>query len=271
MDAVHAKTLVADGWLSKVGSTTQNFSSLAANWEIDLVVEDTDFASQMEELFEDDMSKSREVHWKRSGQRQRVRPDRRVDTTDSGARAGVVGSGTGSGRPYRGLAPPPFPEGTAPLQAHEHVMAAAAAAPFRGCRCSVPFPAPHRLAADGGGRFSPGAWRPARDPIDALQPREGPAGVGCDVAKDGRYGWNEDLSPAIPDVLVAPPAEASLRLQVTDLLLGRRRDVRRGRSTRAGDVLQQIEAGWKPTRAISTRPSTANEAVTIPDVRRPDA
>ena len=54
---------------------------------------------------------------------------------------------------------------------------------------------------------------------------------------------NEDLSPAIQEVLVAPPTETSLRLQVTDLLLGRRRDVRRGRSTREqSDVLQQIEA-----------------------------
>ena len=45
---------------------------------------------------------------------------------------------------------------------------------------------------------------------------------------------NEDRSPA---------TEASLRLQVTDLLLGRLRDVRIGRSTREqGDVLQQIEA-----------------------------
>ena len=66
---IHAKTLVADGWLSKVGSTNLNFSSLAANWEIDLVVEDTDFASQMEELFEDDISKSREVRLEGSGQR----------------------------------------------------------------------------------------------------------------------------------------------------------------------------------------------------------
>ena len=54
---------------------------------------------------------------------------------------------------------------------------------------------------------------------------------------------NEDLSPAIQDVLVAPPTESSLRLQVTDLLLGRRRDVRKGRSTREqSDVLRQIEA-----------------------------
>jgi hypothetical protein len=54
---------------------------------------------------------------------------------------------------------------------------------------------------------------------------------------------NEDRSPAIEEGLVAPPTEASLRLQVTDLLLGRPRDVRMGRSKREqGDVLQQIEA-----------------------------
>jgi hypothetical protein len=53
----------------------------------------------------------------------------------------------------------------------------------------------------------------------------------------------QDRNPAIEEVLVAPPTETSLRLQVTDLLLGRRRDLRMGRSTRDhSDVLQQIEA-----------------------------
>jgi cardiolipin synthase len=129
---IHAKTLVADGWLSKVGSTNLNFSSLAANWEIDLVVEDTDFASQMEELFEDDISKSREVRLEGSGQRQRVRPDRRVDTTDSGARAGVVGSGTGSGAALSRVGTTVFQKGTAPLQTHEHAIAAAASGALLG-------------------------------------------------------------------------------------------------------------------------------------------
>jgi hypothetical protein len=47
----------------------------------------------------------------------------------------------------------------------------------------------------------------------------------------------------IEEVLVATPTEASLRLQVTDLLLRRTRDVRTGWSTREqSDVLQQIEA-----------------------------
>ena len=54
---------------------------------------------------------------------------------------------------------------------------------------------------------------------------------------------NEDRSPAIEELLVTSPTEASLRLQVTDLLLSRLRDVRMGRSTlEQSDVLQQIEA-----------------------------
>src|ERR687890_2457082 len=94
---IHAKTLVADGWWSKVGSTNLNLISLFANWEIDLVAEDTDFADQMEQLFEDDISNSREVRLEGAGQHRRVRPDREVDKSDSGARAGVVGGGTGAG------------------------------------------------------------------------------------------------------------------------------------------------------------------------------
>ena len=53
----------------------------------------------------------------------------------------------------------------------------------------------------------------------------------------------EDPSPAMEEVLVASPTEASLRLQVTDLLLGRPREVLTGRPTREQSaVLQQIEA-----------------------------
>ena len=48
---------------------------------------------------------------------------------------------------------------------------------------------------------------------------------------------SEDPRPAIEE---ATPTEASLRLQVTDLLLRRPHDVRMGRSMR--DVLRHIEA-----------------------------
>jgi hypothetical protein len=54
---------------------------------------------------------------------------------------------------------------------------------------------------------------------------------------------NEDRSPAIEEVLVAPPTEASLWLQLTDLLLSRLRDLRMGWSNREqSEVLQQIKA-----------------------------
>ena len=54
---------------------------------------------------------------------------------------------------------------------------------------------------------------------------------------------NEDPRPAIEEALAATPTEASLRLQVTDLLLGGLCDVRMGWLTlEQSDVLQQIEA-----------------------------
>jgi cardiolipin synthase len=129
---IHAKTLVADGWWSKVGSTNLNFSSLAANWEIDLVAEDADFAEQMERLFEDDVSNSREVRLEGSGQRPRVRPDRDVDTSDSRARAGVVGGGTGSGATAARLSTTLLQKGAAPLKTHEHALAAVASGALLG-------------------------------------------------------------------------------------------------------------------------------------------
>ena len=53
----------------------------------------------------------------------------------------------------------------------------------------------------------------------------------------------QDRNPAIEGVLAAAPKEASLRLQVTDLLLGGLRDVRLGRLTLEQSAgLQKIEA-----------------------------
>jgi hypothetical protein len=53
---------------------------------------------------------------------------------------------------------------------------------------------------------------------------------------------------------MASPTEASLRLQVTELLLGGVRDVRMGRSTREqGDVLQRIEAALETYASYLTR------------------
>ena len=53
----------------------------------------------------------------------------------------------------------------------------------------------------------------------------------------------EGRIPLIEEALIAAPTEASLRLQVTDLLLGGVRDVRTDRLTlEQSDVLQRIEA-----------------------------
>jgi cardiolipin synthase A/B len=61
-----------------------------------------------------------------------VRPDRPVDTSDSRARAGVVGSGTGSGAALSRVGTRVFQKGTAPLQTHEHAIAAAASGALLG-------------------------------------------------------------------------------------------------------------------------------------------
>ena len=120
---IHAKTLVADGRYSKVGSTNLNFSSLAANWEIDLVAEDPGFAAQMENLFEEDLAAAREVRL--VGSHGEVRPDHRIDTTNRGARRGVVGSGSGSSATIARVGSAALQKSGAPLRTHEHALAAA--------------------------------------------------------------------------------------------------------------------------------------------------
>src|SRR5262249_3761311 len=52
---VHAKTAVADGRWTRVGSTNLNVSSWVGNWELDVAVEDEEVARQMEALFLDDL------------------------------------------------------------------------------------------------------------------------------------------------------------------------------------------------------------------------
>ena len=122
---IHAKTLVADGWWSKVGSTNLNFSSLAANWEIDLVAEDPGFAARMEALFEEDLADAREVRLVGTDSRREVRPDRRIDNSNRGARRGVVGSGSGSSATIVRVGSAAIQKSGAPLRTHEHALAAA--------------------------------------------------------------------------------------------------------------------------------------------------
>jgi cardiolipin synthase len=58
---IHAKTAVADGVWSRVGSSNMNLASLLGNWEIDVAVLDRGFAREMEELFLHDIQSSVEI------------------------------------------------------------------------------------------------------------------------------------------------------------------------------------------------------------------
>lgn len=58
---LHAKTAVADGRWARVGSTNLNIASWVGNWELDVIAEDEDFASQMQAMYLDDLSRSTEI------------------------------------------------------------------------------------------------------------------------------------------------------------------------------------------------------------------
>lgn len=58
---MHAKTAVADGIWARVGSTNMNIASWMGNHELDVAVEDRDFARSMEEMFLSDLEHCTEV------------------------------------------------------------------------------------------------------------------------------------------------------------------------------------------------------------------
>jgi cardiolipin synthase len=129
---IHAKTLVADGWWSKVGSTNLNFSSLAANWEIDVVVEDRDFALEMERMFEEDLANAREIRLVKTARGSEVRVERPISTADRRARCGPVGGGSGSAATATRVGSAALRKGSAPLRTHERALNAAAGGALLG-------------------------------------------------------------------------------------------------------------------------------------------
>jgi cardiolipin synthase A/B len=58
---LHAKTAVADGRWARVGSTNLNLQSWVGNWELDVAVENDDFAAQMEQTYQDDLGLATEI------------------------------------------------------------------------------------------------------------------------------------------------------------------------------------------------------------------
>ena len=58
---LHAKTAVADSRWARVGSTNLNVASWMGNWELDVAIEDANFAREMERTYEADLANSTEI------------------------------------------------------------------------------------------------------------------------------------------------------------------------------------------------------------------
>jgi cardiolipin synthase len=68
---LHAKTAVADGRWARVGSSNLNMASWLGNWELDVAVENAEFARQMEDMYLKDLENATEIVL---GYKNRVRP-----------------------------------------------------------------------------------------------------------------------------------------------------------------------------------------------------
>lgn len=73
---LHAKTAVVDGVWATVGSTNLDWRSLVHNYEADVIVLGDEFGAEMEQLYERDLARSREItldSWRRRGPGERLR------------------------------------------------------------------------------------------------------------------------------------------------------------------------------------------------------
>lgn len=85
---LHAKTAVADGRWARVGSSNLNLASWMENCELDVAVEDQDFAQRMQAQFEADLGNATEIvlHARRRG-------NRGLKESRRGARSGRAAAG----------------------------------------------------------------------------------------------------------------------------------------------------------------------------------
>jgi cardiolipin synthase len=86
---LHAKCAVADGRWARVGSTNLNLASFIGNYELDVAVEDADFAVAMERQYRDDLMYATEIVLQK--RRRSLRP---VPAQDEGARPRRAASGS---------------------------------------------------------------------------------------------------------------------------------------------------------------------------------
>ncbi len=106
---IHAKTAVADGVWSRVGSSNMNLASLLGNWELDVAVVDRGLAGEMEAIFLDDLKSSVEITLAKppriggTGPRERRSVERQVVTHAADAeKAGLRYAREARRRSYRG-------------------------------------------------------------------------------------------------------------------------------------------------------------------------
>jgi len=103
---LHAKTAVADGRWARVGSTNLNLQSWIGNWELDVAVEDEDFACRMEDMYRDDLGHATEITLTRRARVARTaRPPgvtRRRPGSAGRAAAGAVSIGSAVGAAMTG-------------------------------------------------------------------------------------------------------------------------------------------------------------------------
>ncbi len=102
---LHAKTAVADGRWARVGSTNLNLASFIGNYELDVAVEDADFAAAMERQYRDDLMHATEIVLQRRrrslrpvpAQAEGTRPRRAPSGSAGRAAAGAVRFGSAVG------------------------------------------------------------------------------------------------------------------------------------------------------------------------------
>ena len=58
---LHAKTFVADGRFTRIGSSNLNYASLLGNWELDVLIDHPEIGNALEGRFRKDVAASREV------------------------------------------------------------------------------------------------------------------------------------------------------------------------------------------------------------------
>lgn len=92
---LHAKTAVADGHWARVGSSNLNVASWFGNCELDAVIEDRLFASEMEQMYLEDLANATEIVLNEKRRLQVPRQERRARPalTSGGGSAGRAAAG----------------------------------------------------------------------------------------------------------------------------------------------------------------------------------